>query len=102
MSSEERSKRRSMWSKNFPTQFWNCSHRFWNLFSFFSSFLSLFLLLLLLLELLLEPLLELFSDELPEDESGLISTMLPPPEPVPAYAFMVPCAKADSPPIIRA
>ena len=50
----------------------------------------------------MEPLLELFPDELPEDESGLISTMLPPPEPVPAYAFMVPCAKADSPPIIRA
>ena len=88
INSEDRSRRRSIWSKNFPTQFWNCSHFFWNLFSFLSSDLSLeedF-------DLEEEP--EDVEEEEPEEElpeeleeDPLFNIGLyPPPDPVPAYA----------------
>lgn len=90
-----------MWSKNLSTQFWNFSHFFWNLFSFLSSDLSLEE----DLDLEDEP-----EEEEPEEEpleeleeEPLFNIGLyPPPVPVPAYARIVPCAKADSPPTIFA
>lgn len=71
-----------MWSKNLLTQFWNCSHFFSNLFSFFLSSLSLEE----DLDLDDEPEEDDFSSSSEEEEPLFSIGLYPPPDPVPAYA----------------